>query len=87
MSSGCVFASYPNMSKVGTVGALAITIVVFGYHSYNSHSYANKAIVVDSDPDYVEPGKAALGRTPAAPFSSTAFLGPIHGPNPGLDWL
>lgn len=74
------------MSEIRAVGAFAIAIVVFGYNGCDSHGHTDKAVVVDSDPDDVEPGEAALRRPPAAPISSAAFLEPIYRQDPFLDW-
>lgn len=77
--------THPNISEIRAVGAFAVAVIVLGYDGGNGHGHADKAVVVDADPDDVEPGEAALRRPPAAPISSTTFLEPIYRPDPILD--
>lgn len=79
--------SYPNVSKIRAIGAFAITFKVLGYDGDDGHRHPNKTVVVNSNPDDVKPGQAALGRPPWAPISSTARLEPIQGHDPGCYWL
>ncbi len=47
--------TYPDMSKYGAVRALTIPVKVLSYNGNDSHGDAYEAVVVDADPDDVEP--------------------------------
>ena len=78
------FVTHPNVPKDGAVGALAVSLKVLGHNGRDGHGNSDEAVVVDADPDDVEPRQAALGRAPGAPVAAAALCEPVEGPNPGL---
>lgn len=74
--------SYPDMREKRTHGALAVHLEMLRHNGNNSHDHSYEAVMVDSDPDDVEPGQAALGGPPRVLVSSTAFREPIQWPHP-----
>lgn len=73
------------MSKNRRVGALAVAAIVLSENGGNGHGNADEAVLVDADPDDVEPGEAALGSAPGAPLSTAALGEPVDGQDPALD--
>lgn len=73
------------MREERTHGAFAVEFVVLCHNSDNRHGNSYEAIVVDADPDDVEPGQAAFGCPPRASISSTAFGEPVNWCDPGLN--
>lgn len=75
------------MGEVGAVGALAIAVVFVRHNGGDGHGNTNEAVVVDSDPDDVEPGETADGRAPWPPVASAALLEPVERPYPFFDGM
>ena len=76
--------TYPDVPEYRAIGALAISAEILRYHGSNSHSNSNEAVVIDADPDNVEPGQATLWCPPWTPFTSAASFEPIDWQHPGL---
>lgn len=77
--------AYPDVSKNGRVGALAVAAIVLSENGGNGHSNTNKAVLIDADPDNVEPGEAALWSAPGASLSTAALGEPVNRQDPALD--
>ena len=75
------------MPKYGTVRTLAITAKVLRHDGSDGHGNSDEAVMIDADPDDIEPGQTALWRPPRASFASTAGLEPVQRPNPGFHRL
>lgn len=75
----------PDVTKHRTVGALAVASKVLSHDGRDGHGDTDEAVVVDADPDDIEPREAALGRAPGATLAAAAGAEPIDGPDPGLD--
>lgn len=73
------------MRKVWAERAFTVTLVVLSHNRNDRHGDPYEAVVVDADPDDVEPGEAALGCSPRAPVSSTYVLEPAHWQDPRLN--
>ena len=80
-----VLVTYPDVSKDGRVGALAVAPIVLGQDGRHGHGNADEAVLVHADPDDVEPGQAALGRAPGAAIAAAALGEPVDGHDPALD--
>lgn len=77
--------TYPDVAEHGAVGALAVTAKVLRNDSSDGHGDADKAVLVDADPDDVEPSQAAGRHAPGSTLAATAFLKPVDGSHPLLD--
>lgn len=82
-----VVCSYPYMPKDRTVGALAVSVMVLRYDGRYGHRNANKAVVVDTDPQDVEPGQTAFWHPPYPSLSTTALGKPVDRHDPRLDGM
>jgi hypothetical protein len=47
--------TYPDMAEYRAVGALAVSVKVLRGDGRDGHGHPDEAVVVDSDPDDVEP--------------------------------
>lgn len=77
--------THPDVAEHGAVGALAVSVKVLGCDGRDGHGNADEAVVVDADPDDVEPGQAALGGSPRPSRAAAALGQPAQGPDPRLD--
>lgn len=75
------------MCEVRAVGAFAVAIVLVTNNGSDGHGNTYKAVVVNSDPNDIEPGETADGRAPWAPVAATTLLEPVERPYPFLDGL
>lgn len=75
------------MSKDGAVGALAISIEILRHNSNNSHGDTNEDVMVNTDPDYVEPCQAGIWCSPTTTLATTTLGEPVYGYYPRLDWM
>ena len=73
------------MRKKGAVGALAVALKVLCDDGRHRHGDADEAVVIDADPDNVEPRQAVARGPPGATLAAAALSEPADGPNPGLD--
>lgn len=78
-------STYPNVPKHRAIGALAVSVKILQDNCRYGHGHANKAIVIDSNPDDIEPSQAALGYPPNTSLPATALGKPINWQNPLLD--
>lgn len=85
VASGAWGGAYPYVAKDGAVGAFTVAVKLLRQDSRDGHGDANEAVVVDADPDDVEPSQAALGRPPRTALTATALGEPINGQDPGFD--
>lgn len=58
---------------------------VLCHHSRDGHRNAHKAVVVDADPDDIEPRQTTLGRAPRPALTTAALGEPIQRPDPRFD--
>lgn len=73
------------MGKDGVVRGFAVAVVVLSHHGGYSHGHSDKAVVIYTNPDNVEPCQPALWRPPSTTIASAAFGKPGDGPHPWLD--
>jgi hypothetical protein len=73
------------MGENGIIGALAIALKVLCHDGGDGHGDPDEAILVDADPNNVEPGQAAFWSPPRAPLAATALGKPTDGQDPLLD--
>lgn len=71
--------AYPDVSKNGRVGALAVAAIVLSENGGNGHGNTDEAVLVDADPDDVEPGEAALWSAPGTSVPTAALGEPVDG--------
>lgn len=79
--------TYPDMSKDGAVRALAISVKVLCYNSDDGHGDTYEAVLVDTNPNYVEPRQSRFRRSPATALATATLSKPVHGYNPRLNRL
>jgi len=53
---GAKWLTCPNVTKHDAVGALAVTTKVLRHDRSNRHGDSNKAVVINTNPDNIEPG-------------------------------
>lgn len=70
------------MCKDWTVGAFAVTVKVLSHDGGDGHGNSDEAVVVNADPNDVEPCEAALGGPPGSTLAATALVHPSDGPHP-----
>lgn len=73
------------MGKNGVVGTLTVSPVVLSNNRGNSHGDSNEAIMIDTNPDDVEPCEATLGGTPRSTLATAGACEPVNGPDPWFD--
>lgn len=70
------------MSEYGAVRALAIPLKILRHDSRNGHGDSDEAVMIDADPDDIEPGQTALGCPPRPSLTATALGKPVYRPYP-----
>lgn len=76
--------AYPDVSKHGRVGGLAVFAKILCDNGSDGHSHAYKAVLVDTRPDDIEPSQTAPWGPPRPPLSSTALSPPADWQDPWL---
>lgn len=72
----------PDVSKYGRVRGCTISPKILCNYCGNCHSNPNEAVLVNPRPDDIEPRQTTSRCSPAASLSTTAFLKPVHWPDP-----
>lgn len=76
------------MPKHGRITTLAVLSMILGQYRRDSHGHSHEAVVVNPDPDNVEPRQPAPRRPPRTlPVPAAALGHPVHRPHPVLDGL
>lgn len=73
------------MRKERTVGTLAIPVEVLSGYRRDRHGDTDKAVVVNTDPNNIEPSQAAPGSPPGASLTAATLCEPVERPDPTLD--
>ena len=73
------------MRKERAVGTLAVPVKILGDHGRDRPGNADEAVVVDADPNNVEPRQAAPWCPPGTSLATAALGEPVDGPYPGPD--
>lgn len=72
------------MGKDWTIGAFAIAVKILCNDGGDGHGNSDEAVVVNADPNNVEPCQSALGCSPRPALAATALVHPGDGPYPWL---
>jgi hypothetical protein len=72
------------MSKDGAVRALAISVKMLRHNGDDGHGNTYEAVLVDTNPNYVEPRQPRFRRSPTTTIPTAALGKPVQGYNPRL---